>query len=101
MHVHQEIVSDIEKVIDLFGVTNRRLNFIWFLLAFNQYTAFALKLISATIACTYFSDILALTYIIIEPFLIEQAQILKLSLKIYTQSFVSLLIVDINVSSYG
>ena len=28
MHVHQEIVLDIEKVIDLFAVTNRRLNFI-------------------------------------------------------------------------
>ena len=28
MHVHQEIVPDIEKVIDLFAVTNRRLNFI-------------------------------------------------------------------------
>ena len=28
MHVHQEIVSDIEKVIDPFAVTNRRLNFI-------------------------------------------------------------------------
>ena len=30
MHVHQEIVPDIEKLIDLFAVTNRRLNFIWF-----------------------------------------------------------------------
>ena len=28
MHVHQEIVPDIEKVIDLLAVTNRRLNFI-------------------------------------------------------------------------
>ena len=28
MHVHQEIVPDIEKLIDLFAVTNRRLNFI-------------------------------------------------------------------------
>ena len=28
MHVHQEIVPDIKKVIDLFAVANRRLNFI-------------------------------------------------------------------------
>ena len=28
MHVHQEIVPDIEKVIDLFAVSNRKLNFI-------------------------------------------------------------------------
>ena len=42
MHVHQEIVPDIEKAIDLLVVTNRRLNFIW--LVFNQYTEFALKL---------------------------------------------------------
>ena len=28
MHVHQENVPDIEKVIDLFAVTNRRLTFI-------------------------------------------------------------------------
>ena len=28
MHVHQEIVPEIGKVIDLFAVTNRRLNFI-------------------------------------------------------------------------
>ena len=30
MPVHQQIVLDIEKVINLFAVTNRRLNFIWF-----------------------------------------------------------------------
>ena len=28
MHVHQEILPDTEKVIGLFAVTNRRLNFI-------------------------------------------------------------------------
>ena len=27
MHVHQKIVSDIEKVIDLFSTKNRRLSF--------------------------------------------------------------------------
>ena len=40
------IVPDIEKVIDLFTVTNRRLNLIWFLLVFNHYIVFALKVIS-------------------------------------------------------
>ena len=30
MHVHQEVVPDIEKVVDLFAATNKKLNFIWF-----------------------------------------------------------------------
>ena len=57
MHVHQNVVPNIEKVIDLFAVINRRLDFIWYLLVFNQYIVFALKFIFATITCTYFSDI--------------------------------------------
>ena len=55
MHVHQEIVLDIEKVIDLFAVTNARLNFILFLLVSNQYIVFTLKVIFASITCIYFS----------------------------------------------
>ena len=56
VHVHQEIVLDIGKIIDLFSVTNRRFNFIWFLLVFNQYIIFALKLIFATISYIYFQE---------------------------------------------
>ena len=101
MHAHQEIVPHIEKLIDLFAVTNRRVSFIWFLLVFNQYIVFALKFIFATITCTYFSDISELIYIIIEPFLMEQAQIFKLSYKMCTNVFASLLIIVINMSSYA
>ena len=36
MHVHQEIVPDIEKVIDLFSTKNRRLSF-----TFEQRTKFS------------------------------------------------------------
>ena len=28
MHIHQEIVPDVEKVIDLYALKNRRLNFV-------------------------------------------------------------------------
>ena len=49
MHVHQEIVPDKEKVIDLFAVTNRRFNFIWFLLVSNQYIIFAFKIIKCQV----------------------------------------------------
>ena len=56
MHVHQEIVPDIEKVIDHFAVANRRRNLLYFLLVFNQYIIFALKVL----ICFYFSHILAL-----------------------------------------
>ena len=49
MHVHQEIVPDIEKVIDLFAVTNRRFNLIWFLLVSNQYIIFAFKIIKCQV----------------------------------------------------
>ena len=78
MHVHQEIVPGIEKAIELFAVTNISLNFIWFLLVFNQYVVFALKIIFVSISCIYFSDISGLIYIIIKPILMEQAQISKL-----------------------
>ena len=57
MPVHQEIVLDIEKVINLFSIINRRLNFIWFLLVSNQYVTFALKIIFSSITCIYISDI--------------------------------------------
>ena len=82
MHVHQEIVPDIEKVIDLFAVTNRRLNFIWILLVFNQYIVFALRIIFANITCIYFSDISGLIYIIIISIWMEHVQTFKLSVKI-------------------
>ena len=101
MYNHLEIVPNIERVIDLFAVTNRRLKFFWFLLIFKQYIVFALKFIFATITCTYFSDISGLIYIIIETFSMEQAQIFKLSFKIYAHILVSLLIMAINISSYG
>ena len=73
MHVHYKIVSDIEKVIELFAVINRSLNFIWFLLVFNHYIKFALKIISPSITCIHFNDISGLIYIIIELILMEQA----------------------------
>ena len=73
MHVHHKIVSDIEKVIDLFAVINRSLNFIWFLLVFNHYIKFALKIIFASITCIHFNDISGSIYIIIELILMEQA----------------------------
>ena len=38
---------------------------------------------------------------IVEPFSVEQAQIFKLSFEIYTHTFVSLLIINIKLSSYG
>ena len=96
MHGHHEIVPDTQKVTDLFAVSNKRLNFIW-LLVFNQYIVFALKIIFASVTCIYFSDISGLIYIIIEPILMEQAQRFKLSVKNYTlHIFVSLLIMNIN-----
>ena len=70
-------------------------------MVFNQYIVFALKFIFATITRTYFSDISELIYIIIEPFLKEQAQIFKLSYKMCTNVFASLLIIVINMSSYA
>ena len=79
MHIHQEIVPDLEKVIYVVAVIHRKLNFIWFLLVFNRCIVFALKFIFATITCTCFSDISRLIYIIIEHFLMEQAQIFKMS----------------------
>ena len=44
IHFHQEIIPGVEKVADLFAVTNGRLSTICFLLVFNQYVLFALKI---------------------------------------------------------
>ena len=97
MHVPQETVPDIEKVIDLFAVANRRLDFVWFLLVFNQYIVFGLKIIFENITCFYFSDISGLIYIIIKPILMEQGQNLSCQLKlVHLHIFASLLIMDIN-----
>ena len=92
MHVHQEIVPDIEKAIELFAVTNISLTFIWFLLVFNQYVVFALKIIFVSISCIYFSDISGLIYIIIKPILMEQAQISKLVVKTYTLTYFCIIV---------
>ena len=51
MHVHRETVPDMEKVIDLFAVTNRRLNSTF--IGFNQYIVFDLKIIFATITSCF------------------------------------------------
>ena len=92
MYVHQEIVPDTEKVIDLFAVTNRRLNFIWILLVFNQYIVFALRIIFANIICIYFSDISGLIYIIIIPILMEHVQIFKLPVETYTLTYFCIIV---------
>ena len=92
MHAHQEIVPDTEKVIDLFAVTNGRLNFIWILLVFNQYVVFTWRIIFANITCIYFSDISGLIYIIIIPVLMEHAQIFKLSVKTNTLTYFCIIV---------
>ena len=43
IHFHQEIIPGIEKVADLFALTNGRPSTIFFLLVFNQYILFSLK----------------------------------------------------------
>ena len=60
------------------------LNLIWFLLVFNRFIVFILKIIFANVTCIYFSDISGLIYIITKPILMESAQIFKLFVKAYT-----------------
>ena len=92
IHVHQEVARDIEKVIGIFAVTDRSLNFIWILLVLNQYAVLVLKIIFANITCIYFSDISRLIYIIIKPILMKHVQIFNLSIKTYTLTYFCIIV---------